>query len=108
MTIESLKSIWISPGITSGETLETHYNVGNTDVLVSFSDDSRYVATFFTYENIARIVKHHQQSGESLGGKYFWASNMILIDRIDRASIEEVIYDLVKGGSLQHVFKRVV
>jgi hypothetical protein len=104
---DAIKSIWISPGITMGETLEAHYHVGNIDVLVRLADGSEYVATFFTYENINRIMKSHQQTGECLSGKYFWASEMILIDRIDRESIEEVIYDLLKEGVLQHVFKRV-
>ena len=104
---ESIASVWISPGITMGETLETHYLVGNIDVIVHLVDGSEYVATFFTYENINRIVKAHQQTGEDLSGKYFWASGMILIDRIDRESIEEVIYDLLEQGSFPSTFKRV-
>ncbi|MFD1874683.1 hypothetical protein [Hymenobacter bucti] len=108
MTTESISSIWISPGITSGETPETHYNVGNTDVIVYFSDNSSYVATFFTYKNIDRIVKNYQQTGEGLSGKYFWASDMLLVDKIDRASIEAVVYDLLEEGSFLNVFRRVV
>ncbi len=108
MKRESITSIWISPGITSGETLESHYLVGNTDVVVSFADASRYVATFFTYANIARLVQNHQQTGECLSGKYFWSSDMILIDQIDRPSIKEVIHDLLKDDSFARVFKRMV
>lgn len=107
MTQESVTSIWISPGITSGETLESHYLVGNTDVMVSFADASSYVATFFAYANIARLVQNHQQTGECLSGKYFWSSDMILIDRIDRPSIEKVIHDLLEDNSFARVFKRI-
>lgn len=106
MTRELLSSIWISLGITSGETLESHYLIGNTDVVVYFADASSYVATFFTYANIARLAQNHQQTGECLSGKYFWSSAMILIGRIDRSSIEEVIYDLLKDNSFARVFKR--
>ena len=106
VTPESITSIWISPGITMGETLENHYLVGNIDVVVHLVDGSEYVATFFTYESINRIAKSHQQTGEDLSGKYFWASDMIFIDKIDRSSIEEVIYDLVNEGAFTSAFKR--
>lgn len=106
MIVHSIESIWISPGITSGETPETHYAVGNTDVIVYFLDASSYVASFFTYESITRITQRHQRTGECLSGKYFWSSDMILIDRIDRKSIEIVIQNLLADGTFQRVFKR--
>jgi hypothetical protein len=71
ITPESITSIWISPGITMGETLENHYLVENIDVVVYLLDGSEYVATFFTYESINRTVRSHQQTGEDLDGKYF-------------------------------------
>jgi hypothetical protein len=98
MLPESVQNVWISPGVTMGETLESHYTVGSIDVIVTLLDGSRYVATFFTYESICRITRKNQATGESLAGKYFWASDMILIDKIDRESIELVIQNLLQDG----------
>ena len=72
----------------------------NTDVLVTLSDNTRWVATFFTYKNITTLAKKNQQTGECLSGKYFWASDMILVDNINRASIEEVVMHLVEKEPL--------
>ena len=43
----------------------------NTDVLVTFADESRWGATFFSYANIRTLTEKHKQSGESLVGIYF-------------------------------------
>lgn len=72
----------------------------NTDVWVTLSDNTRWVATFFTYKNITTLAKKNQQTGECLSGKYFWASDMILVDNINRASIEEVVMHLVEKEPL--------
>ena len=61
----------------------------NTDVWVTLSDNTQWVATFFTYKNITTLAKKNQQTGEWLSGKYLWASDMILVDKVSRASIEE-------------------
>lgn len=107
MLPELAQDIWISPGVTTGETLESHYTVGSIDVIVTLLDGSRYVATFFTYESIRRITQKNQATGGSLAGKYFWASDMVLIDKIDRESIELVIQDLLQDGCFISAFSRV-
>jgi hypothetical protein len=106
MLPESIQDMWISPGVTMGETLESHFAVGSTDVIVTLHDGSRYVATFFTYESIRRITHKNQATSECLAGKYFWASDMILIDKLDRESIEVVIQDLLQSGDFYSSFSR--
>ncbi len=56
----------------------------------------KWVATIFTYKNITTLAKKNQQTGECLSGKYLWASDMILVDKVSRASIEEVVRHLVE------------
>lgn len=100
-----VKNIWIEA---------EHWNEGewnplndNSDVIVTCSNGDRYCATFFTYSNISRLVEKNQQTGECLNGKYFWASDMILIDNCSRLNIEEVVYGLIKNDEFESIFKRI-
>jgi hypothetical protein len=102
-----ITSIWIGSeqfGAVVGGTAITD---DNTDVRVDFSDGASYVATFFTYENIASLRKKNAATGECLAGRYFWASDMILIDRIERSSILQVIEVLLEDDSFDSVFTKV-
>src|SRR4051794_33802894 len=61
----------------------------NTDVIVTFADGSRWIASVFTYANIATLVRNHAETGECLNGGYLWATDMVLIDRLNRDRIDE-------------------
>lgn len=78
----------------------------NSDVIVTFDDRSRWVATFFSYANIATLVTNYRQSGEHLHGKYFWSSDMILVDEVSRTRIEEVITHWLHEGNFKRMFTR--
>ena len=99
-----IRSIWISLEskgfITAEEALDQ-----NTDVVVTLTTGERYVATFFTYQNICTLTQKNRSTGEWLNGKYFWASDMLLIASIDRASIEQVIEDLIADNCWPAAFK---
>jgi hypothetical protein len=102
-----IKAIWIGSedkGPIIGGKL---YTDDNSDVIVTFADGKRSVATFFTYENVRTLTEKNKRTGELLSGKYFWASDMILVDRIDRVTIEKVIDELIKEKHFHRVFKRV-
>ena len=77
----------------------------NTDVIVTFADGTAWVATFFTYANIASLVETYKRTGECLHGRYFWASDMILVDEVSRQRIEEVVAHLIDTGGFEHAFK---
>ncbi|MBN1512620.1 MAG: hypothetical protein JXB13_11455 [Phycisphaerae bacterium] len=68
----------------------------NTDVVVTLDDDSKWVASFFSYRNISSLVEKDRRTGECLSGRYFWASDMILVDEVSRKRIEEVTAYLVE------------
>lgn len=76
----------------------------NSDVMVSFRDGAEWVATFFTYTNIAMLVDKYKQTGECLGGKYFWATDMVLVDELTRQRVEEVVAHLIETGDFEKVF----
>ncbi len=77
----------------------------NSDVIVSFEKGAEWVATFLTYKNISTLVEKNMLSGECLQGKYFWASDMILVDEISRARVEEVVKRLIDEAEFEKVFK---
>lgn len=78
----------------------------NSDVKVTFADGTCWIATFFTYANIATLVANWRTTGECLHGTYLWASDMILIDEINRAQIEKVIAHLLETEEFTRVFTR--
>ena len=101
----SIENIWIESEIVGrikgGEPVVDD----NSDVIVTFSDGRRFVATLFTYENILTLAAKNRGTGECLGGKYFWASDMLLVDRLDRATITEVVHELIREGEFTQIFK---
>jgi len=99
-----IRSIWISLEskgfITAEEALDQ-----NTDVIVTLCSGERYAATFFSYQNIRTLTRKNRSTGEWLSGKYFWASDMVLIASIDRASIERVIEELIADNCWPSPFR---
>lgn len=78
----------------------------NTDVIVTRADGSRWVGTFFSYQNILSLAKKNAQTGECLSGDYCWATDMILVRDVSRPTIERVIRELVQTGEFEQVFTR--
>jgi len=77
-----------------------------TDAIVRLDSQENYIATFFTFEKIAEMKKKHIQQNDFLGGKYFWQSNMILVEICERDTIEQVIQDLWDEGNFFKAFKK--
>jgi hypothetical protein len=86
---------------------EWNYKDDNTDVIVTTTENKRYVATFFTYQNIESLRRKNKKTGECFEGKYFWGSDMILIDDCSRNNIEKVISHLIKEGDFLQIFNEI-
>ncbi|MNO76645.1 hypothetical protein D3C76_677200 [compost metagenome] len=97
-------SIWIE----AEQWAEGEWNIhdDNTDAIVTFEDGSRWVASLFTYKNIRTLAENNQQTGECLDGKYFWGSNILLVDECSRNRIEEVIERLIYKGDFEFIFDK--
>ena len=78
----------------------------NSDAIVTLEDGSRWFATFFSYANIGSLTQKNKQTGECLGGKYFWSTHMILVDEVTRGNIEKVISDLQAESEFESAFSR--
>ena len=79
-----------------------------TDVIVTFDDGSRWVATFCTFSHLPKLRQNCAENGECLSGKYLWASDLILVDSTSRESIETVIHDLLAQGEFKSAFSEAI
>jgi len=79
----------------------------NSDVILTFINGEKYVATFFTYDNIQFLRQKNNKTGECLSGKYFWATDLILVEKINREEIELVISHLIKEEEFENVFDKI-
>ncbi|WP_020475445.1 hypothetical protein [Zavarzinella formosa] len=77
-----------------------------TDVIVTLEDGSRWVATFCSFRHMETIRQKYSSTGECLHGKYFWLSDLILIDDTSRRSIEVVVENLLASGEFAEAFER--
>lgn len=102
--IKSQYKVWIEAEECAEGEWDIHNN--NTDVIVKFENGTRWVASLFTYSNISKLVEKNKETGESLNGKYFWASDMLLIDEASRQRIEEVINYLIIEGDFEAIFSQ--
>ncbi len=64
----------------------------------------RWVASFFSYQNILSLAEKNRKSGECLSGKYFVATDMVLVDVVSRERIEAVVAEMVKQNEVERYF----
>jgi len=76
----------------------------NIDVEVTFETGARYVATFFTLENVRSLIEKNRRTGECLGGLYFWASDMIIVERLTFEIVSRTVSDLIDSGEFESAF----
>ncbi|MDF2664107.1 MAG: hypothetical protein K0Q94_6898 [Paenibacillus sp.] len=77
----------------------------NTDVIVKFGDGSQWTVTIYTYKNIMTLSEKNKNTGEQLGGKYFWGKDMLLVEECSRECIEEIIRHVMEEGEFQSIFR---
>ncbi|QDX94574.1 hypothetical protein EEL32_18130 [Brevibacillus laterosporus] len=101
---KSIKKIWIER-----EEFATPPDVfdDNTDVIITFSDNTRWIASFFTYQNIESLRKQNQETGEKLHGTFYWSSDMVLIDNTKRETIEKVVNHLIESNWFDMIFSKI-
>ena len=102
-----IKEIWIESehkGAIMGGVLEVN---DNSDVIVTFVDNSRAIATFFTYQNIEFLRQKNRETGDCLNGKFFWASDMIIVEKINRHEIEGIVNHLISCNEFYQIFKKI-
>lgn len=77
----------------------------NTDVIVKMENGAVYLASFFSYDSIEKYRQIHKKKNQLLGGKYFWAKRMLLIEDCVEEKVKQVVKDLVNEGDFLNVFE---
>lgn len=83
-------------------------NNDNVDVFVEFETGERFVATFFTLDNIRSLMETYRATGECAHGLYCWSTYMIVIESLTKANVERVVADLLESGAFMSAFELVV
>lgn len=80
--------------------------VDATDAVATLDDGSRWIASFCPFAGLATLRERCAETGENLGGRYLWASDLILVESTRREELETVVRDLLGSGDLPSAFGR--
>ncbi len=72
----------------------------NTDVIFTLDDSTKWVATFYTYQNILSLSQKNKITDENLNGLYFCATDMIIIDKVTRENIQKVLNEIIANDEI--------
>ncbi|MFF2191209.1 hypothetical protein [Streptomyces sp. NPDC058155] len=89
---------------SDGEDLD---EVCNVDVLVTLKDGSRWTATVFAVAEVERLMKLWAGTDEALGGRYFWASDGLIVRDPGIDNMSDVIAGLIENGEFSEILQRV-
>jgi hypothetical protein len=77
----------------------------NIDAVVQ-GGGSRWYATFLTVSEVGRIMRRHEASGESLGGRYFVCTDLVIVREPGIQGMADAIVDLAETGDLETFLTR--
>ena len=78
----------------------------NVDVQVTFPNGESFSAVFFTLQNIDTLMKKYKKTGECADGLYFWASNMMIVQKLTEQTICETIGNLLAEEEFESIFSK--
>jgi hypothetical protein len=76
----------------------------NVDIEVVFDTGERWVATFFTLQNLESLFKKNRETGECGSGLYFWCSDMVIVKTLTVESIVYTVVELLREGEFESAF----
>jgi hypothetical protein len=79
--------------------------VADLDVEVGYPNGSRYSATMLTIEAVDRLMRKYEDTGESLGGRYFQSRDLVILRRGGVPEILEVITRLIEDDEIRFAFQ---
>ncbi|WP_190155858.1 hypothetical protein [Streptomyces litmocidini] len=88
-----------------GEDLD---EVCDVDVFVAPKNGARRAATVFTVAEVERLMKPWAGTDEALGGRYFWASDGLIVRDPGIGSTTGVIAGLIENGEFSETFQQLI
>ena len=80
--------------------------VCNVDAELRLADDSRWSATVFTLDEVARLMNVWSTTGEALAGAYFWCSDGLIVREAGVESMALVLAELLDTGEYTGALQR--
>jgi hypothetical protein len=71
-----------------------------TDATITLPDSTRRYATFMTLNAVSRVMDRWKSTGENLGGRYFWGSDLIIIREPGFTSMIDAVRDMITTGEI--------
>jgi hypothetical protein len=87
----------------AGEDLEA---VNNVDVFVDLNDGTHWSATIITLGQVRAVMARWAESGEALGGRYFWCSDGLIVRDPGIGNMARVINGLMETGEFTQILHR--
>ncbi|MEU8107116.1 hypothetical protein AB0C18_25725 [Nonomuraea muscovyensis] len=72
------------------------------DATITLADGTRRYATFMTLDVVSGIMDRWQETGESLNGRYFYWTDLVIIREPGFASMIAAIRDMIASGDIEH------
>jgi hypothetical protein len=79
---------------------------GFVDIDLDTTDGRRFLGTFGTLEDVAMVMERWRSSGESLNGRYFWMTDLVLVDVLNAETIVQVVEEMAATGEIPGPFTR--
>ena len=79
---------------------DTEGSVANVDVFVDLPDGSCWALTLLTVDEVGRLLRVWQQTGEVAHGSYFRAADQVIVPVPGIAAMTAAIRELVRSGDL--------
>lgn len=86
----------------AGEDLD---EVCNVDMWVTFADGQRWSGTVFSLDEARRLMDRWQDTGECLGGRYFYCWDNLIVRDPGVPAMVQVIDDLVTTGDYRSALR---
>lgn len=77
----------------------------HVDVVVTFPDATTWIADFYTFKCLESIREDYRVKGYGLDGAYWAASKVVLVDRVTRERIEQIVDELIEKGTFSYAFE---
>lgn len=81
----------------------TDESVANVDAFVDLPDGSSWALTFFTVEEVRRLLARGKETGEVAKGSYFWAVDQLIVPEPGVPAMTTAIRELVRSGEIASV-----
>ena len=75
----------------------------NIDINIEYNG-KRYFGTVFTLANINKLMS---KDADNPKGNYFWASNMLIVNKLNKDIVKESIVDLINDKQFYNVFEEI-